>query len=310
MLDSAFQIVTVVFILISIGFFSERNGWLGANALTLLSRLTLRIGLPGLIFSNILTNYHRAELLSGAKSLLVPLLVIGLMYLLTIPLTKWLKIPEGRVGVFRALFSLGNSVFVGMPVCLAIFGERQTSNVLLYYLVNTIIWWTVGAPLVAKDGGNKARGALSRLATPPLITVVTSLLLVFAGFTPPAFLLQTASYLGGIVTPVSMVFIGCSLCTMVTSGLRWQKGYGAILLGRFLLGPVLCLPLCRATGITGDMLGVFFLQSGMPCQTQTCLWAQEQGADAGYAAGAISLTTLLSLAMIPAQTWFLSLLAR
>lgn len=310
MLDSAIQIVLVIFALILIGFLCERYRWFGANAASILSRLTLRVGLPGLIFSNILTNYDRAMLVASAKSLLVPFVVIGSMYLLSKPISIWIKIPQGRVGGFRALFVFGNTVFVGMPVCLAIFGEQATSSVLLYYLINTIIWWMIGAPEVAKDGGDKARGPLSRLASPPLLTVVLSLILVFLDVTPPAFLMKTASYLGGIVTPVSMLFIGCTLYTMISGGIRWQKGYGAIILSRFLLGPLICLPLCLMMGFTGNMLGVFFLQSGMPCQTQTCLWAQEKGADAGYAAGAIALTTLLGLAAIPTHTWLLSLIGR
>lgn len=308
MFESAVTIVIVIFILITIGYLTERYGWLGANAATLLSRLTLRIGMPGIIFSNILTNYDRAMLLASAKNLLIPFFVILLMYMVSLPLSKLLKVPSHRTGVFRALFSFGNCVFVGMPVCLAIFGQDATSTVLLYYLVNTVFWWLIGAPGVAKDGGSTASGPLKRLATPPFIAVLVSLCLVFLGIKPPALLMTTASYLGNMVTPLSMLFIGCTLYTMMSQGLRWQKGYGAILLSRSLLGPILCLPMCMALGLTGNTLGVFFIQSGMPCQTQTCLWAQEQNADAQFAAGAIALSTLLGLVAIPAQAWILTML--
>lgn len=308
MFESAVTIVIVIFILIAIGYLSQRHGWLGANAPTLLSRLTLRVGMPGLIFSNILTNYDRSMLLGSAMSLLIPFLVILTMYLLSSPVSKWIRIPVHRTGVFRALFTFGNSVFVGMPVCVAIFGQDATATVLLYYLVNTVFWWLIGAPGVARDSGSTAQGPLRRLASPPLISVVTSLCLVFIGVKPPALLMTAASYLGGMVTPLSMLFIGCTLCTMLSQGIRWQKGYGVILLGRFLLGPALCLPMCLTLGLTGDALGVFYLQSGMPSQTQTCLWAQEQSADAEYAAGAIALSTLLGLIAIPIQAWILTLL--
>lgn len=308
MFESAITIVVVIFLLIAIGYLTERYGWLGANAPSLLSRLTLRIGMPGLIFSNILTNYNRSMLLASAKSLLIPFFVIFIMYVLSLPLSKLLKISAHRTGVFRALFTFGNTVFVGMPVCLAIFGQDATSTVLLYYLVNTVFWWLIGAPAVAKDGGSTASGPFRRLASPPLITVLVSLCLVFLGIKPPALLMTTASYLGGMVTPLSMLFIGCTLYTMLSQGVRWQKGYGAILLSRFLLGPALCLPLCLVLGLTGDTLGVFYLQSGMPCQTQTCLWAQEQKADAQFAAGAIVLSTLLGLVAIPVQAWILTIL--
>ncbi len=308
MFESAVSIVVVIFLLIAIGYACQRYGWLGANAQTVISRLTLRVGMPGLIFSNILSNYDRAMLLDGAVYLIVPFLVIAGMYMLAGPLSVWIKIPEKRRGVFRALFSLGNSAFLGMPVCRAIFGEEAVPIVLFYYLVNTLFWWLIGAPAVAKDGGGGVQSPWKRLASPPLIACLFSLTLVLIGITPPNVVMTTASYLGATVTPLSMLFIGCTLCSMLSHGLRWQKGYSAMLIGRCLIGPAICLPLCLLMGLPKEVLGVFFVQSGMPTQTQTCLWAQEHGADAEYAGGGIALSTLAGLLAIPAYAWLLGVL--
>lgn len=305
MLQSAVSIVVVIFLMIAIGYLCQWKGWLGANAQTVLSRATLRVGMPALVISNILGNYTRDMLLQGAYSLIVPFVIIMSMYLLSRPLAAWLRIPPHRRGVFRALFSFGNSVFIGMPVCRAIFGEASVSMVLFYYLVNTVLWWTIGAPEVARDGGKDMRGSLKRLASPPLIACIASVSLVLAGIRLPEIIMSAAGYLGAMVTPLSMLFIGTTLYSMLSHGLRWQRGYGVVLLGRCLIGPALCIPLCRLLGISGAMFGVFFLQSGMPTQTQTCLWAQEHGADAEYAAGSIALSTLSGLVAIPLYTWLL-----
>ncbi len=341
MFFSAVKIVAVIFILIAIGYVFQLKGWLGSNAQTVLSRITLRIGMPGLIFSNIMGNYTRDMLMGSLLNLLVPFVVIASMYIVSSFLVQWMNIPTGRQGVFRALFTFGNSVFVGMPVCRAMFGEGAVPVVLLYYLVNTLFWWLIGAPAVARDGGaaprndggadskNRAPSGASarkpsrlaaRLASPPLITVLVSVALVLMGFDPPEIVMTTAGYLGGMVTPLSMLFIGTTLCAMLTAnkdslrnpsaapdsskprrlgGIKWQKGYGAMLFGRCLLGPALCLPLCLLMGLPSGTLGVFFLQAGMPAQTQSCLWAQEHGGDAGYAAGGIALSTLAGLLAIP-----------
>lgn len=308
MFESAVGIVVVIFVMLGIGFVFERKGWLGANASAVISRLTLRVGMPGLVFSNILKNYDRAMLLGSAVYLLVPLAIMAAMYVLSGFIGKWLRIAGNRRGVFQALFTFGNAIFIGMPVCRAIFGEAAVMHVLLYYLVNTLFWWLIGAPSVARDGGKDTRNPIKRLASPPLVACLVSIALVLLSIKPPAILMTAAEYLGGMVTPLSMLFIGCTLSTMVAGGLRWQKGYGAVLLGRFLVGPAICLPLCLLLGLPADMLGVFMIQSSLPTQTQTCLWAQEHGADAGYAAGAITLSTLMSLFTIPAYAFLLSVL--
>lgn len=305
MLQSALEIVCVIFLLMALGFLLERKGWLGANATTVLSRLTLRVGLPGLIVSNLLGQYDRAMLLQGMHSLLAPFLLLGGLYLFSGLLTRWLRLPQTRRGVFRALFTFGNAVFVGLPVCRAILGEAAVSDVLLFYLASTLLWWLIGAPQVARDGGTNLHNPLRRLASPPLVACLISLLLVLAGFRPPQLLLTVASYLGNLVTPLSMLFIGCTLCHLFSHGLRWQKGYSLMLLGRFVLAPLLCLPLCLLLRVPAQALSVFFLEAGMPAQTQTCLWAQEQGADAEYAAGGVALSTLISLAAIPAYAWII-----
>ncbi|MDR0929520.1 MAG: AEC family transporter [Oscillospiraceae bacterium] len=308
MLQSAFTIVAVIFLMIGLGFLMQAKGWFGANASTVISRVTLRIGMPALVVSNILGQYSRQMLLEGAYSLIVPLVVLGGTYLFSAPVARWAHIPKGRIGVFRALFSFGNTVFLGMPVCLAIFGEGAATVVLFWYLINTTLWWLVGAPNVAKDGGQAVGSPLKRIASPPLVACLVSTALVLLGVKLPEIVMTTADYLGRMVTPLSMLFIGCVLQAMVKRGLKWQKGYGVALAARFLLGPAICLPICLLMNLPPMTLGVFFLQGGMPSQTQSSLWAQETGADAEYAAGGIALSTLAGLLAIPAYAWILTLI--
>ncbi|MCL1796665.1 MAG: hypothetical protein FWG37_07240, partial [Clostridia bacterium] len=75
MFESAVSIVSVMFIMIFLGFAFERKGWFGKNAETVLSRIVLRVGMPGLALSTIMTNYNRDMLLKSAPSLLVPFAV-------------------------------------------------------------------------------------------------------------------------------------------------------------------------------------------------------------------------------------------
>lgn len=308
MVESAVSIVTVIFIMIAVGFVFHRKRWLSDNAETVLSRVTLRIGMPALVLTNILTNYSRDMLIQGAPMLLIPLCVMTVCYFIAIRLARFLRVPEWRHGVYIGLFTFGNTVFLGMPVAIAIFGDHVTPSILLYYLVNTLFWWFIGAQRVARDGGARVASPLKRMATPPLVTTIIALILLMFSLRLPAPIMRAADYLGKIVTPLSMLFIGYMLSSMLSHGLRWQKGYGSVLLGRFVLAPMLCLLLCLLFNVPKEIMGVFFVLSGMPSQTQTCLWAQEQGADAQYAAGAVALSTLVGLAAIPAYVWVLGLL--
>lgn len=305
MFESAVSVVLVVFLLIFVGFLCARRGWFGMGAATVLSRVTMRVGLPGLILSNILDNYTLELLRGSARYLLIPLATIGGLYALSGWVARLCRIPPHRRGIFRALMAFGNTVFVGMPVCRAIIGEAAVPLVLLYYFVNTSLWWLIGAPRVARDAGADSAGGLQRLASPPLITLLISLALLLLNLRPPEIIMDAARSLGAMVTPLSMLFIGVMLQSMLAEGIRWQRGYGIILLGRHLIGPVICLPLCLLMKVPPDMLVVFFLQAGMATQTQSCLLAQMHGGDAGYAAGGIVLSTAAGLVAIPLYTLLL-----
>lgn len=80
---------------------------------------------------------------------------------------------------------------------------------------------------------------------------------------------------------------------------RWEKGYLAACVGRFIVCPGLmlaCALIARVPDLPRDVL---LVQAGMPVMTQTALVAATTGSDEEYAAGATALTTVLSLLMIP-----------
>ena len=304
MLTNAFGILAVVFLLMAVGAACAHWKLLGDNARKVLNRLVLRVGMPALIFNNLLTKYDRASLAQSLPLLLIPLATLAAVFLLSFPVARLLKIPPQRKPIFNALFTFSNSVFIGLPVCTAILGDESLPLCLLYYLVNTLFWWIIAAPRVAGVRSVSPKKILSA----PLVACVGTLILLFAGFRPPEILVKVSSYLGSTVTPLSMLFIGMVVYDMFRQGIRWERGYLAVLIGKMILAPAICLGLCLAfrTGI--PVAGAFFLQAGMPPQTQIPLWSAEYDRDVPYATGGMVICTLASFAAIPAYAAVLSLL--
>lgn len=304
MLGNAFMILFVVILLIAVGFLCAHLKVLGDNASSVLSRLVLRVGMPALIFNNLLTKYDRVSLFQSAYTLLIPLLTLTALFLLSRGIARLLNLPENRRAIFSALFTFSNSIFVGLPVCTAILGDDSLTLCLLYYLVNTLFWWIIVAPQVA--GIKKI--SIKKLASAPLVACLVCLILLIAGFKPPEILVKASSYLTNIVTPLSMLFIGYTLYSMFKKGLKWEKGYGMALAGKLIIAPALCLGLCLAMKLPADFVGAFFLQAGMPTQTQISLWTAEHHQDVEYATGGVVISTLASFVMIPVYAAILSIL--
>ncbi len=295
MLLNAFGILAVVFLMMAVGAACAHWNILGENARTVLNRLVLRVGMPALIFNNLLTKYDRASLAESLPLLLIPLATLTAVFLISFPIARLLRIPPQRRAIFGALFTFSNSVFIGLPVCTAILGDDSLPLCLLYYLINTLFWWIVAAPRVAGVRSVSPKKLLSA----PLVACVGTLILLFAGFRPPQILISISGYLGAIVTPLSMLFIGMVVYGMIRQGIRWERGYLAVLIGKMILAPALCLGICLAFGAPMPVTGAFFLQAAMPSQTQIPLWSAEYGQDVSYATGGMVICTLASFVMIP-----------
>ena len=297
-MQNAFNAVGCILLLALAGAGVYLLGWVRDEHLTLLSALVIKVALPCMIVNNVLGQYTPESLLSNLPALVAALISVVLTLLLALPLGKLLKLPGRRMGVFVVMFAFSNSVFIGVPVSRALFGEAVIPYTLLYYIANTSLFWGVGFPLMRKWGGAAAG---RRQAPPiPLLVILICFLLVFLRFRPPQFIMDACGYLGNMVTPVSLLFTGAVMARMVRARtFRWEKGYLAATLGRFIVCPALLLLCALPFGLSDLSRDVLMVQAGMPVMTQTALVAASTGSDEEYAAGGTALTTVLSLLMIP-----------
>lgn len=299
---NAVGIVLSIFLMIGLGMLLIKLRWLQDEHAALVSRLVVSVGLPALIVHNIFTQFTRDELLSSAAGVLIPVISLAATGLVALFAARVCKIDRARRGAFVCMMTFSNSVFIGVPVSLALFGEEAIPYALLYYIANTSMFWSVGYALMRADSGQRSAPDPKKLLPLPLTTFLCCIALVLAGVTLPGFVLDAAKYVGNLVTPLSMIFTGMILMRMLRSGgIRWQRGYALILIGRFVLAPGLLLLIARLfPSAPALMRNALLIQAAMPVMSQTPIVAGSCGGDAEYAAGGVALTALGSLIAIPA----------
>jgi Predicted permeases len=305
---SALSSVLSIVLAIALGFGLAKRGWFGSEGGELLSRLVVGVALPAYMVANLMGGYDREKLVSLLPGLPLPFVVMGLCYLIARGLAAILKMRKGRRGTFASMFALSNTIFVGLPVNLVLFGEKSLPYVLLYYIANTSLFWTIGVYSIAGDGA-ALRGAprpavfsletLKRIFSPPLSAFLASIVLILLGVRLPAFALDFCRTLGAMTTPLSMLFIGFVISSVEWRKLRVERDLVLVFAGRFLVAPALLALAARPLDLPPLMKSVFFVQAAMPAMTQTPILASRYGADAEYASLGTALTTVLSLATIP-----------
>ena len=201
------------------------------------------------------------------------------------------------------MFFNSNTVFIGLPINLALFGTPSIPYVLVYYMANTTFFWTLGVWLIQKDGTGTAKvnlkQALGKLFSPPLLGFIVAVILVVLHIHLPKFILQTCGYLGGLTIPLSMIFIGIAISNAGLSRIRFNRDAWGILLGRFLIAPALMALLVLPSSMPTLMKQVFIIQAAMPVMTNAPVVSKLYHADSEYAAVMVTETTVLSIIVIP-----------
>lgn len=296
--------VTIILLLTATGYFCAAKGWMNKESKAFISKFVMRIAIPAMCIYGLTNNLTREMILQSGGMLLVPFISLTVMFLLSFLAAKLLKLPRKQLGVFMMMASLSNSVFIGLAMCLELFGDACTPYVMLYYLVSTSFTQLVGLTLIRWSGESGEHVPLGKalrkfITTPTVLAVLIGFVLVLGDIQLPSLVVSYMRYMNNIVSPLALLLTGQIIYEIGLKHLRLGPIQGVIMFFRFLLSPALCALLCPLFGVEGLGRSVLLVESAMPVVTQTVVAAAEYGADEQLAAQGAALSTLASFIVIP-----------
>lgn len=298
----SFEAVAIILVLTATGYGCAAAGWFNAQSKAFISRFLMTIAVPFMCVYGLKSHLSREILDRAGTMLLIPFLCVGLCFLLSWPVGKLLALPRRTLGVFMMLCGLSNTLFIGYPMCMELFGEASIPYLMVYYMVSTTFTQAVGVSLVRWSGETEpfsAHTLLRLLKSPPLIGIVLGIVIVCFDLPLPGLLMSYGKYMNQLVTPLALLVTGEIIHEIGLKNLHIDRAIAAVLFFRFLFAPCLCLLLCRSFGVSGLARSVFAVQAAMPIVTQTVVAASEYGADESIAAQAAAISTLASFLVIP-----------
>lgn len=301
-----------ILFIIGIGFILAKKGWFAADTSALLTKLVMKIALPLYMLCQLEKDFTHDSLLQIAPDLLLPFSSILLAYIVGRIAVKLLHIRQDRQGVFITCFFIANTIFIGLPVNLALFGTQSVPSVMLYYMANTTMFWTLGVYHIVNDstGGEKAMPlfslqTLKKVFSPPLLGFLIGLAFILANIQLPDFLLVSFQYVGNLATPLSLMVIGIEMSSISLASVHWDRELVGALCGRFIICPLCVLALLPVIVVTPMSAQVFTMQASMPAMTQMTVVAKAVGADVKYATQVSFLSVVLGLIVIPLYMFIL-----
>lgn len=300
----SFDGIITLMLMIAIGYFYSKKPWFGEKGGVFLSKLTVQLALPFYMVYNVTNTYEtKEELLETIGSFPIPVLSILISMAVGYIMLRLIRVPEGRRGAFVDMCSLSNIVLIGFPVIASLFGDSVATYSLVYYMANTALFYSIGTFLLRRDAGQKAGiftwETLKNVFSPPFVGFILGVLMVVTNIRPTAVLASVIKSVGSTASPISMLFIGNVISRVDFRTVRLDAEKTAVLLCKFLLGPLIMYLLCLNAAIPVVMKKIFIILAGMPIIAQSSILSREYGADYEFVSLMVTISTLISLITIP-----------
>ena len=285
--------------LMGTGCFFARKNILGEHSNKLFSYLVLNLCLPCLIILGLTSRFTREGLMQSTEWL-------GLSFVILLALILAAKIFSfssliKRKELFQLSFVFANTVFIGLPVNIALFGDDSIPYIFLYYFANTCFFWTYGVYCVR--GGGSIKDGFKKLMTPATISFFVGIIMILLDLKVPPFLATYMKYLGGMTTPLAMLYLGTAIYSLGIRSLKPDFEGLLDLISKFIIAPIIALVLIKiADGfLTLPILlkKVYFIQTTMPIMTNVAILSGYYNKNPEDASKVVGLSTILVVVTIP-----------
>ena len=297
--------ILVIFAMILVGYILSAKKWFDNKMIDAFSKLVLNLALPLNMYLNMVEKFEHDQFLTLATGIFLPAGSIVVTFILSKLFCALFKVKPNRQGVFQTMFTASNTIFMGLPITTAIFGEQAIPYALLYYMCNTSFFFTIGISLIASDGEEEKRSrkidwreGIKKLLNPALTGFFIGLLWMLLELPKIKPLIDFSRYMGGLTTPLSLFIIGMIVYQTGWKSLRFDREVAGVLVGRYFISPLVVYLLSFLIPVPTLMLKVFMLQSAMPAQNSMPMLARSYEADEVFATSTLIYSILSYLVVI------------
>lgn len=297
---AAYLNIMVVFAIILLSYILTWRKWFDSYVADVFSKLVINIALPLSMFLNMTQRFTRDEFIELFRGVALPFVSILITFGISFVYARVTKVPITRRGCFMTMFTASNTIFMGLPVNMAVFGEKAIPYALIYYICNTTFFFTIGIMLIAKDNSAinmktikfSFKKFLKQLLSPPLMGFMVGTLWLLTGKSVPKPLFDFSTYIGGMTTALSLFVIGIIIYNTGIKNLKMDKDVAGVLIGRYIVSPLVVYGISFLIPVPTLMLQVFILQSAMPVQNAMPILSRMYGADEEFATSSLTYSIL------------------
>ncbi len=290
--------MVVVVVLMVIGYYLARKGIAGKEFTKTASSLVLNVFMVGTILSSMLSTDRSMSFGNVMEILFLTSVTEVVGFVIGYFVVKIIPVGKERRPALEILISLGNTMFVGLPIAQVLFGSKAVFVLAISCIPFNVILFTYGVWRM-KSGQGGGTISLRNIFSIPLITTITGLLLFFIGFQPPAVLSGLLSTLSGATMPMSMLVIGTSLGTVGLLDAFKDGRLAAASAFRLLVIPTVTFLVLRLMTSDPELVMICTIIAGCPSAIIVSILSIQYGGDGIFSSQTVLHSTVCSIVTMP-----------
>lgn len=310
--DIMFGQFFALFAMIGVGYYANRKQWVTLEVNTGLGSLVMRITCPVLLFVTISGN----EI--GRDGLLAFFGVAGAQFIAAALGGKLMRFlcrgrgySDGIMGMLECGLATVNNGFIGLPVAILFFGQVVALYMAAAFFGIHLYVWTYGMyVLQGKGGAFSWKETLAKILNPNCVMVFIGLLFSLTRWVDilPSALMNFLSTLGGLCTPLSLIYIGAMAGNEGFRKMLEHRDAMQISLMKVVLFPALTGLVLFFLPLDAMVKTAFFISMAMPCAAIMPMVAEQYGTGKEMASALTLLTTFFSMFTLPVCVWLCGVL--
>lgn len=293
-----FNIMCKLFFAIGLGYYLNKKGILTEDVNQHLSSFIIKIATPCLIISSV------TSVSSIDQSFVIQLVIIGVAIYCMLPVIAYLLTTvfpcfQNKKNTYTCMFMFSNCGFMALPIVQSIFGNDAIFYNTILHLPYNILFFTLGSYLLSKDGETTFAFKPQQLLSAGVVSSLIAIILFFTHIQLPECISGSLSFVGSVVTPLSMLSIGVSIACYPIKEVITNKTLYIMSVLRLILIPIITYFLMHLFVNDPMIVQMTTITLGMPVGSMVAMGASEYHGDVKTASFGVALSTLLSLITIP-----------
>lgn len=295
-----FSATLPVFLIIAIGFFFNRRGWLNEETEVGVMKLGLNLLVPCLIL-NLIPGNPALEKVSSAGwaiGLGFALIVLGFGVAWVVARLSGLHRGEG-LRTFTISTGIQNYGYLPLPILVELFPDNPgpAGLVFVHGVGVEIAMWTIGLAILTKKSG------LRSLVNGPFLAVVGALILNFTGgyHYIPGIVTTITDMLGRCAVPMAIFMIGATMSKFFTKSILEDvfRVAFASTFARIVLLATIMLVVAKFAPVSDDLKRLLVVQAAMPAAVYPIVLSRLFGGQPEVAIKVVLATSFVSLITSP-----------